>query len=340
MKRLPEDDLRFVAETTAPWDELRGARLFVTGGTGFFGCWLLESFCAANRALGLGAHATVLTRNLGAFLAKAPHLAGDPAIELLAGDVRSFHSPQGEFTHIIHAAAASSAYPAPSDAEMRETIVHGTRRVLDFATECKARKLLLLSSGAVYGPQPPEIARVGESYKGAAALAGANAAYGEGKREAEAMCVARAGESALECKIARCFAFVGPHLPLDAHFAIGNFISNALRREPIRIKGDGTPLRSYLYMADTMVWLWTLLFRAPSMRAYNVGSESAVSIAELAQTVASVVAPELEVVVEMPATAAPVPRYIPSTKAAREELGLRETVDLREAIRRTAEWYM
>ena len=157
-----------LAQTRELWEEMRGQRVFITGGTGFFGCWLVESFCHANRALGLGASATVLTRDPARFAAKAPHLAGDPAITLHAGDVRSFDFPVGEFRFVIHAATEASEKQATEEPmEMLSTILAGTERTLQFAAQCDARKFLLTSSGAVYGRQPPELTHVPESYDGA-----------------------------------------------------------------------------------------------------------------------------------------------------------------------------
>src|ERR1039457_4591470 len=93
-----EQDLEHVLlHTRVLWEELRGNRLFLSGGTGFFGCWLLESFVWTNERLKLGASAVVLTRNHSAFERKALHLALHPSITLQAGDVRSFDFPAGQF---------------------------------------------------------------------------------------------------------------------------------------------------------------------------------------------------------------------------------------------------
>src|SRR5271168_5285661 len=110
MQRLSTLDLDLVLAQTRPMrEEMRGQRLFLTGGTGFFGCWLVESFCHVNRALGLGAKATILSRDPAKFLAKCPHLAKDPAITLHQGDVRNFVFPEGEFGYVIHAATETTA---------------------------------------------------------------------------------------------------------------------------------------------------------------------------------------------------------------------------------------
>ncbi len=337
MRRISDQDLELIAAATAGlWEEMRGQHLFLTGGTGFFGCWLVESFCHVNRALGLGAQATVLTRDPAKFAAKAPHLANDPAITLHTGDVRDFASPAGEFGYVIHAATETIGKQEP--AELLATIVQGTARTLEFARQHGAQKFLLTSSGAVYGRQPAEMTHVPESYVGAL---DAGNTYGEGKRASEALCVeAQQNGAAFEAKIARCWAFVGPHLPLDAHFAVGNFIGDVLAGRPIAIGGDGTPRRSYLYAADLAVWLWTMLFRGPGMTPINVGSSQDVSIRELAEIVAKTLAPGTMIEVARQAVAGAAPaRYVPSVKRAEELLGLRETVGLEEAIRRTAAWY-
>ena len=333
-------DLERVVTRTAPlWEELRGGRLFVTGGTGFFGCWLLESFLWANERLGLAAEAVVLTRDPAAFVAKAPRLAAHPAVTLQRGDVRSFDFPAGEFSHVIHAAADEVA-TANSYGRSRtlDVIVSGTSRALEFAAACGAVKFLLISSGAVYGRQPTGVSHVGEEHAGAPDTCDAASAYGEGKRVSELLCALAASEKGLQAKIARCFAFVGPYLPLNGRYAVGNFLGDHLARRAVRVSGDGTAVRSYMYAADLAVWLWTILFRGAPGRAYNVGSEREVNIAELAHMVAAMETPRLEVRVEGKAGDG-ASCYVPSTARARRELGLAEEIGLEEALRRTSAWH-
>lgn len=341
-KPLPAQDLELILKAVgSDWEQLRNQKIFITGGTGFFGCWLLESFITANRALNLNAKATVLTRDPVAFAGKAPHIASDSSIQLIAGDVRTFNFPTGDFPFILHAATeASAALAKERPLEMLTTIVDGTRRVLEFAEASKARKFLLTSSGAVYGVQPSEITHVPESYLGGPDPVDPASVYGEGKRISEQMCVLHAAHCNFECKIARCFAFVGPHLPLDAHFAIGNFLGDIIQGKKIHIGGDGTPMRSYLYAADLAIWLWKMLFVAPAGQAYNVGSDEDLSILDLAQTMVATLGQTTAIdVAKVPVPGAPILRYVPAITKAQKELGLYPSVGLKEAIRRTAEWH-
>jgi len=338
---LERDLEHILAQTADIWEEFRESTVFFTGGTGFFGRWLLASFAAANDRFRLNAKAVVLTRDAAGFAHRSPELTSHPAITIHPGDVRGFDFPKGRFSHIVHAATpASAALNSERPLEMQDIIVEGTRRVLEFARGSGARKLLLCSSGAVYGRQPPELEHVPEEYSGGPDILHPGSAYGKGKRIAELMCVIYAREYGLEPKIARGFAFLGPYLPLDAHFAVGNFLRDALEGKNIRVEGDGTPYRSYLYAADLAIWLWTILTRGQTARAYNVGAEAAISVADLARLVAATVAPGTSVEIRRPAVAGKAAeRYVPSTARARAELGLREHTDLPAAIRLTADWH-
>ena len=335
-------DLDYILDHTHDlWEQVRGKRVFVTGGTGFFGCWLLESFCWANDHLDLRASAIVLTRNSQAFKRKAPHLAAHPAIRLYVGEVRSFDFPSGEFSYVIHAATDVHAQlNGENPLLMLDTIVEGTRHTLEFARHCGTPKFLLTSSGAVYGKQPSNLTHVPEDYVGAPDTMDPLSAYGEGKRLAEHLCALYAQQYGVQSKIARCFAFVGPHLPFDIHFAIGNFIRDGLKGGPIRVKGDGKSFRSYLYAADLTIWLWTILFKGKSCFSYNVGSDEAVTIADSANLVAEQFEPRPQIEIERKqVNGLAGERYIPSIERVRREFGLRPTIELAEAVRRTTAWF-
>jgi dTDP-glucose 4,6-dehydratase len=341
---LPEADLRHVLEhTRGLWPELRGARLFITGGTGFFGKWLLETLAHARGELALDIEAVALTRDPLAFARAAPALACAPGITLHAGSVTDFAPPAGTFTHVIHAATPNSAVLNDTrPGEILTTIIDGTRRVLDFAQQKGVGALLFTSSGAVYGPsRTPQAEGAGQAFaetsRSAPDTMNTKNAYAEGKRVAELLC-AIAADGGLRAVVARCFAFVGPHLPLDAHFAVGNFIGNALRGESIVINGDGRAVRSYLHTADLAIALWTLLARGEAGTPYNVGSPQGVSIADLARTVAAVAAPATEIRV-LGQSDGGMDYYVPDTARYDARFGAQTRIALAEAIRRTCDFH-
>jgi len=332
---LPTEDL--AAAAAAARDDLaalRGTRILVTGGTGFLGSWLTATLAWASQRAQMGWEILVLSRDPS----RVP-LKGLAGIRLLAGDVTTLAQRHdlGHLDAVIHGAASSSAPYGHGDGEpraMAATIVDGTRQVLEVAARSKAR-VLLLSSGAVYGPlQAP----VDESARSGPDPMEPRSAYGEAKRLAETLCASTSAAGDATCVIGRLFAFVGPRIPLEAHYAAGNFLASALERRPLVIEGDGRPWRSYLYSGELPHWCLRLLVSGSPGRAYNVGSPKAVSIYQLAEACRRASGADLAIEVRSPPGEGPAPCYVPITRRAELELGLTPTVGLDEALERTLAW--
>lgn len=342
LKNPLANDLDYILTQTLPlWENLRNQRILITGGTGFFGCWLLESFIWANEKLNLNAKAFVLTRDKQAFNRKWPRLAAQTCLQFWEGDVRDFAFPTGHFAYVIHAATDSHASLQGNNPLLAlDTIITGTQQTLEFARLAQAKSFLLISSGAVYGKQSPTLSHIPEEYSCQPNLLHERSTYAVGKCTAEHLSCLYANQYNLDVKIARCFAFVGPYLPLDEHFAIGNFIRDGLKGKTITVNGDGTAYRSYLYAADLVIWLWTILFNGKTLQPYNVGSDEAVSIADLAQCVATLFNPHLAVhIAKAPAEQNHPERYVPDISRANQELGLVQKIHLNQALESTIKWY-
>jgi nucleoside-diphosphate-sugar epimerase len=340
MKRIAKEDLMHVlkhVENIA--GALKDKSIFITGATGFFGKWLLESFLFMNKELSLNASVYALSRKPDAFLAEYPFYKNEPAITFIKGDVQTFTFPEGDFQFIIHAATDTDA---KSNIEnpwlMLDTITKGTERVLKFAAKQPLEALLLTSSGAIYGQQPADISHINEADCFKLDTNNAVSVYGQGKRMAELYCALYNQQFNMPIKIARCFAFVGPYLPLNKHFAIGNFILNGLNKEDIIIKGDGTPCRSYLYAADLAIWLWTILIKGENNKPYNVGSDHDIDIKETAGIVASCFNHKLNIDIVGKPSGLPIQRYVPNINEALT-LGLEVKVPVKEAILKTIKFH-
>jgi dTDP-glucose 4,6-dehydratase len=335
---LPEAELLEAVHLVRNWSPLRGARIFLTGGTGFFGKWLLEVLGAANQVLKLEVEAVVLSRNPTAFLETMPHLRHQLWLRFHPGDITTFDTPSGSFSHLIHGATSSDARDYAKDPQaMQQTMVDGTRRIMEILPVRDSFRALFLSSGAVYGPQPLDLTHFPEDHPLPSGNTEAAPSYAQGKREAERLfteaCLARN----LAGPIARCFAFAGPHLPMNQHFAFGNFVRDALQAGPIRVQGDGSPLRSYLYASELAAWLWTLLIHGAST-TYHVGSDQDLSIRDLATTIGKIAGVATEIRAD-PTPGQPPSRYVPAVTRIPEAFGLHQSVGLEQAIVRTLQWH-
>lgn len=338
---LPVADLAHVSRLAGEvLRELDGALVLITGGSGFLGSWMAESLCFARDHLGVAVRAALLVRNPNQFSAKFPHLIRHPALDLYPGDLETLALERAEFTHVIHA-AAPVVHKAPTNSPLDafDAIVIGTRRLLEISKRCGVDRFLLLSSGAVYGRQPSGLYAIPENYSCGPDQMNPASLYGESKRAAELLCALAWGEGRVATVVARGFTFVGPRLPLNKSFAVGNFIADRIAHQPIQVTGDGTPWRSYLYAADAAVWLWTMLLKGKPGRAYNVGSDDACTIHQLAREVASLGSPVGLTVQRSAPTTAPGSSYVPCITRAAEELGLSVQVKRSDALLRTLRFY-
>ena len=183
-----------LSHTKTIWQELSGRTIYITGGTGFFGTWLLESLVWANEVFDARTNAIVLTRNVEKFSKRYPHLVQHSRLRFVTGDARSVESPADEIDYVIHGAATVTTSSDPGGAaESVDTIVGGTRRMLALAHEKRVARFLFISSGAVYGTQPPNVSRMPEEYPGLTEPLAAGLYYAQAKRTGEALCASHYG---------------------------------------------------------------------------------------------------------------------------------------------------
>lgn len=345
------DQTTLLEKGTALWSQLHGRKIFVTGGTGFFGKWITQALILADEKLGLNLQLTLLVRDQERVLREQPWLQ-KPCVRLLVGDVLSSNLRVENQDYVIHAATtASAALNADAPTIMADTILDGTRNVLNMVAgrDGQRPRFLFVSSGAVYGDQPSTITHQTETFLGAPDISRTPSAYGEAKRMAELYCQFFQAAGRIELSIARCYAFVGPYLPLDTHFAAGNFLSDVLSRRTIVLRGDGTPYRSYMHPIDLVLWLMHIVVNVGDGRAFNVGSDDDINLRDLAgmlDEMRSSYGLELEKgqpgfqVLKESAPGQKRVAYIPSIEKARKDLGLSLHIGTQEAFRRTLEWHL
>jgi nucleoside-diphosphate-sugar epimerase len=317
--------------TRHPLPALSGQRLFVTGGTGFVGRWLLTAIAALNDG-GAGIEVTLLSRRPETFLDAHPEWRATPWLRMTGGNVRDYAFPPGRFDALIHGATDTSPDACRAPAMVGEQ-AEAAQRVLTHARAAGVRRLLCVSSGAVYGEQASSCERLDEET--AQPELADDDYYGRGKRAMEAIVDdAMQRGDAPETVIARCFSFIGAGLP--PHLAISRFVADALAGRDIVLTGDGRPQRSYLDAGDMAVWLLAALAGGRPGIAYNVGSPHARSLAEIATLVRDTLAPGREVRVLGQDTGAPRQRYVPDTRRVEGELGVACWTTMEESLRRMA----
>jgi len=318
-------------------------RVFLSGGTGFFGKALLRLWASPEYAALKPARAYIISRDPSRFLRQCPEFEAFTWIEWLTADLATLDASGvvelaarlDDVTHVLHAATDSTNGPALGYQTQFDQILQGTRTMLALARRLGKPRFLITSSGGVYGDAPAGMTHISEDYLGLPDPLEAKNAYSLAKRASEHLCALASHEHGLPTIVCRPFAFSGPDLPLDVHFAIGNFVRDALFAETITVNGDGSPMRSYLDQEDLAEWLLRLLIDGEPGQAYNIGSDVAISIYDLAHLVRDLIAPGKPVEVRAQYDGV-TPRkfYVPDTRKIRSALGLRQRISLEESILR------
>jgi UDP-glucuronate decarboxylase len=313
---------------------LRGKRVLITGGTGFFGVWLLSALSFIKRSLGGEFHIYVITRSSANVFKNAAWSGFLAEVELIQGDVRDVKFLADGITHLVHMATtnASETFAGEDQLNKFNVLYEGTRNVLEQCTD-SLESVLFTSSGVAYGKNQCE--KIVESELGNIDTTELGSALALGKLTAEYLVANYATRLHYKFSIARCFSFAGQYLPLNLHYAFGNFIKNAQDRRDIIVLGDGLDKRSYLYIGDAVAWLLRMMSE-PKNQIVNVGSERSVSMKELAVLIAR----RAGVGVQIKGMSSEIGNfkrssYVPSTLKARQLYpGLKEWTPLETIIRK------
>jgi dTDP-glucose 4,6-dehydratase len=293
---------------------------------------------------------------LGSYLAGNLLDAGDRVIvmdNLLTGDIRNVSRYVGrDFLFVKHDVTQYIVVDEPIDCVLHfaspaspidylQHPIHtlkvgalGTHKALGLAMHHGAR-FLLASTSEVYGD--PQVNPQEEGYWGHVNPIGPRGVYDEAKRFAEAMTMAYNRSHGLSTRIVRIFNTYGPRMRLRDGRAIPNFITQALRGEPITIYGDGSQTRSFTYVDDLVRGILALL-DADESQPVNLGNPEEVTIRTMAEAVLELTDSDSELVEEPLPVDDPKVRC-PDITRARQILGWEPTATLREGLPPTIAWF-
>lgn len=291
MFNLPQNDLDNISKSLFKFKDLFENKSFlITGGTGFIGKWLIAGLMKISDDYDLNIFITILTRDKNAFIKSHNGLLDNPKLNFIERDIRNLDNPfdkENEFDFIV-LGANDATYDFSLDLfSLTDTLINGTYKLLKNTVSDKTKSILHLSSGAVYGDITKCNKGVSENKKSNFDLTNKGSMYGVTKALVESILNEFGNQNNINIINARCFAFVGPYLPLDRHFAIGNFIKNCLNKNDIVVNGDGSPVRSYMYASDMACSILGCLTIDESIYI-NIGSDKPVSIKELAEKISKI----------------------------------------------------
>jgi len=352
------NDLGFITDSLErEFSLLSGKNLLITGGAGFLGYYLVQSILYWND-YNKGKERIKLWM-LDNFIRGVPTwitmFEERKDVNILKHDI-SIPLPFANvaFSYIIHAASiASPTYYRLHPIETMDGNVQGLRHLLDYALRQNAndeplRGFLFFSSSEVYGDPPPNDIPTPETYRGNVSCTGPRSCYDESKRYGETLCVSFYRQYLLPTKIARPFNNYGPGLRISDRRVIPDFARNIFFNEDITLFSDGTPTRTFCYVADAIIGYYKILVNGLAGEMYNIGvKEPEISMMELAKRMADIgrryfgysgkiihkISEDENYLTDSPN------RRCPDIAKARKQLAYAPSISLDKGLLRTMCWY-
>lgn len=322
-------------------DKLGLMRIAVTGGTGFLGTWIAEMIAALNDEYDLKISLDLYARNIHEWVSKHPHLSSRKDIRLYSQDVRSSFEFQSTTNYVISAAGIPNNRIHASDPlRVIQTTVDGITNTLNAASHLdNLIKFINVSSGLV-GGLPTQSGALSENDYFPISPGQLHLVYVDAKRLAESIAAVFRSQLRMPISTIRPFTFVGPYQTLDRPWAINNFLGDALMGRDIRIYGDGTARRSYLYGSDAAWWTLAALVKGANGGVYNMGSPVAISHMELAKLICEKITPKPGVDINTASTKqGQQDEFYPNLSMTKKDLGVEQTCVLESAIDKTWRWF-
>lgn len=332
------EDLHTSMEAVVGLEKLFHSSVMIAGASGLIGSFIADILLTANNVR--NADITVYAVDLSLKRLKQ-RFEGAPSDKLVliehnVNDVPKFNYP---IDYIIH--AASPAFPAAFNNDPVGTVMSnilGTKHLLDYGRAHRAKRLLYISSGEVYGQGDLRLDEFEESYSGYVDPTTARSCYPNGKRAAETLCVSYTKQFGLDTVIVRPSHTYGPTVTKADNRANAQFVNKGLSGEDIVLNSAGTQMRSYTYLADAASAILTVLNVGESCNAYNIAnSQSKTTIAGYAKEVAAQTGTKVIFVNPDEAAKAelsPIEKQVLSSKKL-EQLGWKGRFTVEEGIRHT-----
>jgi UDP-glucuronate decarboxylase len=302
--------------------------ILVTGGAGFLGSHLCE------RLLERGDNVICVDNFFTGRKENILHLMGNPRFEVVRHDIVHPLFLEAEQIYNLACPASPVAYQYNPIKTIKTSTV-GMVNVLGLAKRCRAR-ILQASTSEVYGD--PIVHPQREDYWGHVNPIGPRSCYDEGKRVAESLCMNYHESHHLEVRIIRIFNTYGPRMDPNDGRVISNFITQALKGEPITIYGDGSQTRSFCYCDDLIRGMMLLMDQDHATGPINIGNPGEYTMLELAREVLKATGSKA------PIQHVPLPKDDPKQRCpditrAKQLLGWEPTINLQQGLEKTVPYY-